>query len=88
MNDQPLVDSVSESPMALLSISGMARRFCSEHPEQCQSSSEIQQLSTKLGKLLGSKCQNDELRVSFHSVRRFLGSGLRCVSALSRFCPP
>ena len=74
LNEQPLVDSVSESPVALLSISGMARRFCSEHPEQCQSSSEIQQLSNKLGKLLGSKCQNDELRVSFYSVRWSLES--------------
>lgn len=59
----PLVDSVSESPMALLSISGMARRFCTENREQCESNSEIQQLSTKFGKLLGNKCQNDDLRV-------------------------
>ncbi len=52
-----MVESESDSPVALLGITGMARRFCIRNPEECQSSTDVQQLSKNLGKLLGNKCQ-------------------------------
>ena len=61
-----MVEGASQSPVALFGLTGMARRFCMSHPTECESSPEVQQFATKLGKLLGKKCSNDakeELKV-------------------------
>ena len=44
----------------------MARRYCINNAQACESSPEVQQFATKLGKLLGKKCSadsKDELKV-------------------------
>lgn len=62
----PLVEAASQSPVALFGLTGMARRYCMSHVQECESSAEVQQFATKLGKLLGKKCSadpKDELKV-------------------------
>jgi len=63
----PLVESASNSPIALLSLTSMARRYCVQHPEECQTNADVLQLSTKVAKMLANKCQvsdaKDEVKV-------------------------
>ena len=62
-----MVDKAANSPVALLGLTGLVRRHCVHHKEECQSSPDVQQLSKSLGKLLGNKCQvgdaKDEVKI-------------------------
>lgn len=61
-----MVETASNSPVALLGLTGLARRYCADKMEECQSVPEVLQLSSKIGKLLGKSCQadaKDEIRV-------------------------
>jgi len=64
---QPLVESASNSPVTLLSLTSMARRYCVQHQEECQTNADVLQLSTKVAKMLANKCQvsdaKDEVKV-------------------------
>ena len=70
-----MVESASSSPVALLGLTGLARRHCNQNWEECQTSPEVQQFSTKLSKMLGNKCKvdaKDEVKVI--SVLKALGN--------------
>lgn len=45
----------------------MARRYCVQHADECQTNADVLQLSTKVAKLLTNKCQvsvaKDEVKV-------------------------
>lgn len=70
-----MVESSSNSPVALLGLTGLVRRYCIHKMEECQSIQEIQQFSTKLSKLLGAKCQVDaKNEVKAISVLKALGN--------------
>jgi len=75
----PLVDLAADSPIALLSISGLARRFCQQESVQCEKNAKIIELSNKLGGLLGNKCKSDD-EVKVMSALKAIGN-LGVVSA-------
>lgn len=70
-----MIETASSSPVALLGLTGLARRYCSENVEQCQTSPEVLQFSTKLSKMLGNRCRADAKdEVKIISVLKALGN--------------
>lgn len=70
-----MVESASSSPVALLGLTGLARRYCVQNLQECEASADVLQFSTKLSKMLGNKCQvdaNSEVKVI--SVLKALGN--------------
>ena len=58
-HQQPLVEAASDSPIALLGISGMVRRVCIKNMEECQQSRDVLLLSERINSLINCHSTNE-----------------------------